>query len=483
MDLSLERDTLIMLYALVIDSDPNSLRLLAELLDGEGVMTATASSLEAAQVQLRKACPDVVLIDPLLPDGDGIGLLKDLEGLPTEVVLMTSSAGVDTIVEALRPRVFDYLTKPLDIPRLRAVLANVERTCELKENVNLLREQLGKLDHFGPLLGASPAMQEVYDLMARVAPTDVTVLLTGESGTGKELVAQTLHMLSRRRKGPFLPLNCGAISPNLIESELFGHERGSFTGANRLHRGYFERAAEGTLFLDEITEMPIELQVKLLRVVETGTFLRIGGDREVATDVRVVAAANRPPEEAAAEGKLRPDLLYRLMAFPIYLPPLRDRVADIELLAHHFLEILNAAKGSNKRFDSAALERLRTYTWPGNVRELKNVVQRAFIMSDDHIGPECLPQEVLGPAAVAGPYLHIRVGTPLAEVEQRLILATLDHYRQSKNKTARALGISLKTLYNRLHSYRRVQRALGRSAVDRTEATWCEAQFPGRSSS
>jgi two-component system, NtrC family, response regulator AtoC len=167
--------------------------------------------------------------------------------------------------------------------------------------------------------------------------------------------------------------------------------------------------------------MPTELQVKLLRVVETGTFLRIGGDREVATDVRVVAATNRSPEEAAAEGKLRPDLLYRLTAFPIYLPPLRDRVADIELLAHHFLEILNAAKGSNKRFASAALERLRTYTWPGNVRELKNVVQRAFILSDDHIDPECLPQEVQGLAALAGPYLHIRVGTPLAEVEQRLI--------------------------------------------------------------
>jgi two-component system, NtrC family, response regulator AtoC len=459
-----------MLCALVIDGDLNSLQLLAELLEREGFTTITATSLRAAQVHLSKACPDVVLIDPALPDGNGIDFLKDLEGSSTAVILMTRCTGVDTAVEASQLEVSDYLTKPVDVPRLRTVLANVARTSELKEDIELLRQQRSKLDHFGRLLGASPAMQEVYDLITRVAPTDVTVLLTGESGTGKELIAQTLHTLSRRRKGPFLPLNCGAISPNLIESELFGHERGSFTGANRLHRGYFERATEGTLFLDEISEMPIELQVKLLRVVETGTFVRIGGDHEVATDVRVVAATNRLPEEAAAEGKLRPDLLYRLMAFPIYLPPLRDRGGDVELLSHHFLEILNATEGSNKRFASAALERLRTYTWPGNVRELRNVVQRAFIMSDDEISLECLPPEVLGLAPLSGPYLHIRVGTSLAEVEQRLILATLNRYGQSKDKTARVLGISLKTLYNRLNNHKRARGGPWGSAADGAEA-------------
>ena len=286
-----------------------------------------------------------------------------------------------------------------------------------------------------------------------MAPTDASVFVLGETGTGKELVARTIHEMSRRHKQAFVPINCGAVSPNLIESELFGHERGSFTGALRSHRGHFERAHEGTLFLDEITEMPIDLQVKLLRVLETGVVLRVGGSEHVCVDVRVVAATNRPPEQAVAAGKLREDLFYRLNVFPLELPPLREREDDLVLLADHFLDELNRqCADPPKSFTRAALERLRGHAWPGNVRELRNVVQRAFILAPNDISVDALP---LGVAEERlGNTLAIRVGTPIEEAERRLILATLEQCCGDKRKAAEALRISLKTLYNRLHSYR-----------------------------
>src|SRR5262249_7110323 len=258
-------------------------------------------------------------------------------------------------------------------------------------------QEVGRL---GLLLGASEPMLHLYEMLNRVAPTDATVFLIGESGTGKDLAAQTLHHLSRRSKGPVLPLNCGAISPTLIESELCGHERGSFTGAAGRHKGYFERAHGGTLFLDEISEMPFELQVKLLRVLETGTVARIGGDQPVDVDVRVFAATNRDPQKAVSEGKLREDLLYRLSVFPIHMPPLRERGDDVELLATCFLGELNQRHGTAKVFTDEAMERLRSHSWPGNVRELKNVVHRAFIMAEEEICPRCLPREVGGDSGV-----------------------------------------------------------------------------------
>jgi two-component system, NtrC family, response regulator HydG len=281
------------------------------------------------------------------------------------------------------------------------------------------------------------------------------VLITGESGTGKELVAQTLHDLSRRRKSAFIPINCGAISPHLIESEVFGHEKGSFTGAVREHKGYFERANGGTLFLDEITEMPIELQVKLLRVLEEGTFIRIGSDREIEVDVRLIAATNRDPYEAVAEGKLREDLLYRLQVFPLHLPPLRERGGDVLLIADEVLKELNRAENTNKTFATDAREMLMGWHWPGNVRELRNVVQRGYIMADDLIEAACLPLEagVAAKATAGGPFLQLRVGSTVAEMERRLMLATLEKCGGTKEKAAQMLGISLKTLYNRLREY------------------------------
>ncbi|HVS02068.1 MAG TPA: sigma-54 dependent transcriptional regulator [Thermoanaerobaculia bacterium] len=440
--------------ALVVDDDVHSLSALAELVEAEGFETDKAENLAKARTLIEKQLPDVVLSDLMLPDGKGTELLKELLEEPTtEVILVTGKATVETAVEALRLGAYDYLTKPVDLGRLKTLLARVKDTRELKEEVYSLRAELRDLGRFGPLVGTSSAMQQVYDLIDKVAPTEATAFLVGESGTGKELAAETVHRLSRRRKGAYLPLNCGAISPTLIESELFGHEKGSFTGASRQHRGYFERTSGGTLFLDEITEMPIELQVKLLRVLETGRVMRVGGDREVEVNVRVIAASNKVPEEAVKEGKLREDLFYRLKVFPIYLPPLRERQGDIEMLAHYFLASLNKREESQKRFTTEAVDRFKYHDWPGNVRELQNVVQRAYILADELITPDCLPVEMGGEAPATGPKLHLKVGTSLAEAERRLILATLDDYEGDKKRTAEVLGVSLKTLYNRLNQY------------------------------
>ncbi len=296
-------------------------------------------------------------------------------------------------------------------------------------------------------------MQELYREIQRIAPTDITAFLQGESGTGKELIAQTIHDLSPRRDGVFVPVNCGAFAASLVESELFGHERGSFTGATGRHRGCFERANHGTLFLDEVTEMQPDLQVKLLRVLETSELVRLGGQESITVDVRVIAATNRPMAHAVAEGKLREDLYFRLSAFPIRIPGLRERPGDVEQLARHFLERLNAADGVKKTITERALAELRGHSWPGNVRELKNLMQRAYIMADSTIDLEHFPPLAEEPIGRPEGLLTVAVGTPLREVERRLMLATLTHYQGDKQRTAQALGVSLKTIYNRLRAY------------------------------
>ena len=328
--------------------------------------------------------PDVVSWTCSLPDGSGIDLFEDLEDRASiETILITGHASVESAVEALRLGASDYLTKPVNLQRLKAVLSRVPKSGELRAEIGALRDELRRLGRFGRLVGRSAAMQEVYDKIARVAPTEATVLLMGESGTGKELVARTIHELSRRGKQPFLAINCGAISPTLIENEMFGHERGSYTGADRQHKGYFEQADGGTLFLDEITEMPLELQVRLLRVLETGTLMRVGTSRTVETDVRIIAATNRDPREAVRAGKLREDLYHRLNVFPLEIAPLRERGEDIELIANHFLEEMNEACGTRKKFAPGAIARMKQHPWPGNVRELKNYIHRVFIMAGD----------------------------------------------------------------------------------------------------
>jgi len=438
-------------HALIVDDDVGFQLGLAEAVRQEGFTTATAATLKDARGAIASSEPDVLFIDLNLPDGNGLELLQDTNGL-AQTVLITGQASVQTAIEALRLGVTDYLTKPVDFARVKVVLTNVARTQELKQEIGSLRGELRKLGRFGPLIGTSAPMQKVYDLLAKAGPTEATVLITGETGTGKELVAQTVHQLSRRSREPFLPLNCGAVSPTLIESELFGHERGSFTGADRVHKGYFERANRGTLLLDEVTETPIELQVKLLRVLETGTVMRVGGTEPIKVNVRVIASTNRRPEEAVAGGKLREDLLYRLNVFPIHLPTLWERREDIELLAEHFLDLLNKQEKTSKQFTRAALERLRTHRWPGNVRELKNTLQRAYILAEQDIGVDALPLGVSEESP--GSSLMMKVGTTIAEAERRLILATLEHFEGDKKKAADSLKISLKTLYNRLSAYK-----------------------------
>jgi len=447
-------------HALAVDDDPNFLNALAELIEGQGYTTNTATTLRDARERLLHRQPDIALIDLRLPDGSGLELLRELEKQPaTEVIVITGHADVDSAVEALRIGAADYLTKPLDVGRLKEILAAVARGgVTLPQGDRSPVETAKEEGRLGYLLGASAPMIEVYEQLSRVAPTDATVFLVGESGTGKDLAAQTLHVISRRSGEAFLPLNCGAITPTLIESELFGHERGSFTGAAKRHKGYFERADNGTLFLDEIGEMPLELQIKLLRVLETGSLVRIGGDQSVEVDVRVYAATNRDPHKAVEEGKLREDLLYRLSVFPIHMPPLRERGDDIDLLADHFLAQLNeraAKNGSDveKTLGDDARAIFRAHRWPGNVRELKNVVHRAFIMADAVIDTGCLPARMRG-ATDGDRYLQFTVGTSISDVERRLILATLDHHGGNKKKTADVLGVSLKTLYNRLNSYK-----------------------------
>jgi len=444
-----------MLHALLIDDNEDFLAGLAEIATQEGFVVTTASSLKQARAHLSREPVDITLVDLALPDGEGIELLKELKDTPgTDVIMISGVATVDSAIEALRLGALDYLTKPLDTHRLRAVLANAARVRSLKEQVGTLRNELRQFGRFGRMIGKSKGMQKVYDLVARVAPTDATVLITGESGTGKELVAQAIVELSPRRHRPFIPLDCGAIPPTLIESELFGHERGSFTGASQQRRGLFERASGGTVFLDEITEMPIELQAKLLRVLESGTLTRVGGETGIPVTVRLIAASNRPPKEAVQANKLREDLFYRLNVFPIVLPPLRERGGDALILADQFLVALNNAEGTDKRLSAKARECIRAHPWPGNVRELKNEVQRAFIMSEevleiDGLTPEPRPTAALRSDAPQPP----EVGGTLDDSERQLIFATLEHCGGDKKRAAEILGISLKTLYNRLNLY------------------------------
>ncbi len=440
--------------ALVVDDDADLREALSGIAALEGFETETAGSIAEARSRLARRVPEVILTDLLLPDGNGIDLLAEAgEGPRPDVILVTGNASVESAVAAIRLGVLDYLVKPVDVSRLKAVLANVSRTRALRREIHDLRGELRKLGRFGRMIGASPAMQRVYDLVARAAPTNAPVLITGESGTGKELVASTLHETSQRRDGPFVAVNCSAVPATLIESELFGHERGSFTGATQMHRGLFERASGGTLFLDEITEMPAELQAKLLRVIESAQVVRVGGEETIAVEARLVTASNRSPERAVEEGRLRADLYYRLNVFPIALPPLRERGEDVLLLAQYFVDELNRQEGCEKPLSPGARAALLAHSWPGNVRELRNAIHRAFILSPDAVELESMGGGPRPPSVVATGPDGVRIGQRLDDIERHVILATLEQCGGDKRRTASVLGISLKTLYNRLNAY------------------------------
>ena len=409
--------------------------------------------------------PDILMIvlkhglrDERAGDGELAGrrelydVMRQAVALHIEVWLMGRGHDDDLARKAVALGACGYLSYPLAPHTLLAALgikpsaamAPAEASQDAADN--LLRSLL---------LSNASAMQHVYRQIKRAAPTRAAVLITGESGTGKDMSAQAIHRLSQRAERPFIAVNCGAISPQLIESELFGHEKGSFTGAIREHRGYFERAHGGTLFLDEITEMPLELQANLLRILETQRFSRLGSTREMNCDIRLITACNRDPRQAVTDGYLREDLLYRIQVFPIHMPPLRCREGDVELLARHFLEAHNRSGGVLKRFSPQAMAALVRYPWPGNIRELRNIVYRAYLMADTTIDLADLPPQITSPCPPAvGDALTVSVGSTLAEMEEKLISATLKHCRGNREKAAKMLGVSTKTLYNRLRTYR-----------------------------
>jgi len=450
-----------MRHILIVDADVRAANAMAVVAASLGFTSATARSLREAHGQIALQAPGIAFVDLQLPEGNGMSLLE--QGGPlaaAEVVLLTQRPTFDSSIEALRLHAADYLAKPVSESQLRSVLGRLAPPAAFAGEIVDLDDDVDAHGHFGQLWGRAPAMRDVYDRTARVARTGAAVLVTGESGTGKEVVARTIHDLSRRRGEHFLAVNCGAINPRLIESELFGHEKGAFTGADRQHIGFFERASGGTLFLDEFTEMPPELQVKLLRALETGTILRVGSTQPREVDVRIVAATNRDPEKAVDAGQLRADLFYRLNVFPIALPPLRERIEDVPLLVRHFLREIGSIEGRQKAFTDEAIETLQAYRWPGNVRELRNVVYRSYLMAPGSlIGEACLPHEAEAADAEGqeAPAISLPLGLSLKDVKRRVTVATFEHLGK-RESTAAALGISDKSLYLVLKDHLAFQR-------------------------
>ncbi|MEZ2298490.1 sigma-54-dependent transcriptional regulator [Variovorax sp. RCC_210] len=452
-----------MAYALVVEDDEVSARPIAALVERAGHSVICASSLAAARRWVDMQPAEVVLLDLHLPDGSGLDLMGE-SGFADDAVLilMAGQASLEPFIRALRMGAADYLVEPINPQHRKGLLSRLIAPSQLRAEIDEAQELWRETDRFGHLIGRSPVMQRGYRQVSRVAGTAVTVFIHGESGTGKELVARAVHDLSRRREQPFLAVNCGALSPHLIESEIFGHERGSCTGAERQHQGFVERAHGGTLFLDEVTEMPLGLQVKLLRVLESGTFTRVVSAQVQQTDVRIIVATHRDAHAAAARGQLREDLLDRLNVFPIGLPPLRERGEDVSLIAQSFMQVLLRQEGRAKRFTAGTRARLAVPPWPGNVRELRNAVQRAWVMAaGDVIDEQWLPavvrtapamaeamprvpaseaalvaawtapaSQALAPLQIAGTdgksHIAVQVGSQLAEVERQLILATYE---------------------------------------------------------
>ncbi len=443
---------------LIVEDEPSTRLGLTELVRTWGFTADSAGDGQEALQRITVFRPSIIISDLVMPQMGGLELLRALQddGGDFTVVILTAQGTVETAVEAIKAGAYDYLTKPIEPQRLKILLDKiVERQDTLRE-VKQLRRQLREHGTFGRMIGSSSNMRKVYQTVEQSAPTSASVLIWGESGTGKELVAQTIHQLSPRAQMPFVPINCAAIPETLLESEIFGHEKGAFTGAVDRREGCFELADRGTLFLDEIAEMTPATQVKLLRVLQERRFRRLGGRNEQTVDVRVIAATNVNPAEAVKSGKLREDLYYRLNVFAIELPTLRQRKEDLPLLIQSFLAEFNARNNKNvSALDPAAMRILEQYNWPGNVRELRNVIERAVILSSgEFVDPRQLPPLVTESPDVAKPTLSLTPGTTVEEAERRLILMTLEHTRDNKTRAAEILGISLKTLHNKLNRLR-----------------------------
>jgi DNA-binding NtrC family response regulator len=440
---------------LLVDDEPAVLAALETLLE-DFYAVITAASGETAWQILQDEEIAVAIVDLSLPDLSGLDLLRRLgeKGLPTELIMVTGFGTIDSAVEAMRHGAYDYLTKPVEGGRLKQVIAKAIEKNALTVSNRAMATQLRELTRYEDLIGQSESMREIYKLIEAVAKSDASILITGESGTGKELVSRAIHQRSSRNKAPFIPVNCSALPADILENELFGHEKGAFTGALNEKPGCFELADQGTLFLDEIGEMPYELQAKLLRALEEKKFRRLGGRKEITVDVRVIAATNRDARRAVKEKTLREDLFYRLAVVEIELPPLRERIGDLPLLGREFLQRYTAKSGKRiQNFSREALEMLSRHTWPGNVRELRNVLERAVLLcAGRQIVVGDLPKYLFDQEDSAE--IHIPIGTTMDEAERRIIQRTLAAQNNNKTRAAEVLGISLKTLHNKLTRYR-----------------------------
>ena len=443
-------------HILVVDDEVNIRNALVTLLTKQGHRVRGVGTGEAALEELAQQGAALVLTDLKMPGIGGIELIRRLKASwpDTEVIVMTAYGSIDTAVEAIRSGAYDYLTKPIDRERLPVVLAKaLERRALASENKQL-RDRLDTRVRFDQLVGESEPMQRVYSLVDMVAGSAVTVLLTGESGTGKELVARAIHHKSARANGPFVTMNCGALPENLFESELFGYEKGAFTGALATKVGRFELADGGTLLLDEVGELSLKSQVDFLRVLETKEFRRLGGTRVIKVDVRIIAATNRNLEEAVRQGGFREDLYYRLNVVPLRLPPLRERGDDIPLLAEGFLREFTALhQRAPQEISREAMRLMRLYSWPGNIRQLRNLMERLVItVTHPAILPEHLPEEIQASTDEAR-RMVVTLGTSLKEIEKETIRRTLAEVVNHREKAAKLLGISLRALQYKIKQY------------------------------
>jgi DNA-binding NtrC family response regulator len=447
---------------LIVEDELHALVGLAELVSGWGYRTETARDGVEALEKTQAWSPGIIVTDLKMPRMDGIELLGKLAEQKQNyaVIVLTAQGNIQRAVEAMKLGAYDFIQKPVDATRLRTILANASRQRDTERELEVTRRKLRDTGFLGSMVGASKKMQQTFALIERVAPSNVSVLITGESGTGKELVARTLHELSPRKPKAFVAVNCAAIPETLIESEIFGHERGAFTGAVERRAGCFELAEEGTLLLDEIGEMPIGTQAKLLRVLEDRRLRRLGSKIETPIDVRVLAATNKNPEQAVADGALRGDLYYRLNVFNIHMPPLREHKEDIPAITESMIQDMNLKHQRQVTgMDEEMLGRLMGYDWPGNVRELRNTIERAVILhGEGELGVRDLPpgfgtRSVLTTTESSPNAVQVEVGTTVDEAERRLILKTLESTLNNKTRAAEILGISLKTMHNKLKEY------------------------------
>ena len=458
---------------LVIDDNPINRDTFADVLEGEGHSVLTAASGEEGLAKMGAAAVDAVLCDLKLPNLDGMATMElahERHGaMPW--ILVTGHGSEDIAVDAIKKGAFNYLTKPVDLARLKATVESAVRVSQGNRENRALRRELGYDEALDRIVGVSAAIKQVKAIIRQAAPSDATVLIEGESGTGKELVADAVHALSPRSGRPYVKINTAAIPRDLLESELFGHERGAFTGAVQQKKGKFEFADTGTLFLDEIGEMPLDSQVKLLRVLQDGSFARVGGNQPMSVDVRLVCATNRNLKSEVLANRFRMDLYYRLNVVSIHVPPLRDRREDIPLLARAFMERLNRRHNQVKELSDGLIQVLRRQDWPGNVRELENTIEKLYVLSpgkqlladawsheQQQLAATAPPAREQDPGAgragvTADDAIRALIGLPVDEVEKRLILATLAHVGGNKSKAARQLQIGLKTLYRKLESY------------------------------